>query len=201
MFIKILDRNKEQIELVSLIDMIFILLVFFLVTSFVIKLNLQERSLYVPTPKNVLGRAQLLIQFVDENRIFWLDEEASTVVESIEENYGYLNDASLRDRILSNLTSNNIISLNQMDSKINHLISAANQDPFTNYFILIRCPNELPYFHVIDVIEKLSSTKYRNIKYGCVGGTFDDIRYCKRIYDVVEKDSKGNRRKNLRIDF
>ncbi len=201
MFIKISDRNKEKIELVSLIDMIFILLVFFLVTSFVIKLNLQERSLYVPTPKNVLGRAQLLIQFVDENRIFWLDEEASTVVESIEENYGYLNDASLRDRILSNLTSNNIISLNQMDSKINHLISAANQDPFTNYFILIRCPNELPYFHVIDVIEKLSSTKYRNIKYGCVGGTFDDIRYCKRIYDVVEKDSKGNRRKNLRIDF
>jgi biopolymer transport protein ExbD len=201
MFIKISDRNKEKIELVSLIDMIFILLVFFLVTSFVIKLNLQERSLYVPTPKNVLGRAQLLIQFVDENRIFWLDEEASTVVESIEENYGYLSDASLRDRILSNLTSNNIISLNQMDSKINHLISAANQDPFTNYFILIRCPNELPYFHVIDVIEKLSSTKYRNIKYGCVGGTFDDIRYCKRIYDVVEKDSKGNRRKNLRIDF
>jgi biopolymer transport protein ExbD len=201
MFIKIAERGKEKIELVSLIDMIFILLVFFLVTSFVIKLSLQERSLYIPTPKNVLGRAQLLIQFVDENRIFWLDEEASTIVESIEENYGYLSDSNLRDRILSDLMSNNVISLDQMDSKINRLIGLANQDPFTNYFILIRCPNELPYFYVVDVIERISNTQYRNIKYGCVGGTFNDIRFCRRIYNVIEKDSKGNRRKNLRIDF
>lgn len=201
MFIKISERGKDKIELVSLIDMIFILLVFFLVTSFVIKLNLQERSLYIPTPKNVLGRAQLLIQFIDENRIFWLDEEASTVVESNEKDYGYLSDANLRDRILSDLMSNNVISLDQMDSKINRLIDLANQDPFTNYFILIRCPNDLPYFYVVSVIERISSTQYRNIKYGCVGGTLDDIRFCKRIYNVVEKDTKGNRRKNLRIDF
>jgi biopolymer transport protein ExbD len=201
MFNKILNRQRERIELVSLVDMIFILLVFFLVTSFVVKMNLRERSLYLPTPKNDLGRAQLLIQFVDENRIFWLDDEASTIVASAEENYGYLSDEGLRDRILSDLLSNNVISLDQMESKISRLISSANQDPFTNYFILIRCPNELPYFHVVNVIEKVSSTQYRNIKYGCVGGTFDDIRYCKRIYSVVEKDPKGNRRKNLRIDF
>jgi biopolymer transport protein ExbD len=201
MFIKLKNRHKEKIELVSLIDMIFILLVFFLVTSFVIKMNLQERSLYVPTPKNVLGRAQYLIQFIDESRIFWLDEEASSVVANVEENYGYLSDVALRDRIISELISENRISIDQLGQKIDLLIRSANQDPFTNYFILIRCPNDLPYYHVIHVIEKLSNTQYRNIKYGAVGGTFDDIRFCKRIYNVVEKDSKGRRRKNLRIDF
>lgn len=201
MFIKIKNRHKEKIELVSLIDMIFILLVFFLMTSFVIKMNLQERSLYVPTPKNVLGRTQFLVQFVNEDQVFWLDEQASAVVTTIEENYGYLDDASIRDMILSQILSKNIISMDQLDGKIEHLVSSANQDPFTNYFILIRCPNDLPYYHVVNVIERISNTQYRNIKYGCVGGTLDDIRNCKRIYSVVEKDTKGKRRKNLRIDF
>ena len=77
----------------------------------------------------------------------------------------------------------------------------AAQDPFARFFVLIRCPNDIPYFRVIDVITKLSDTPYRNIRYGCVGGTLTQIRQCQRIYTVVEEDAQGNRRKNIQIDL
>lgn len=194
-------RHKERVELVSLIDMIFILLVFFLMTSFVIRMPMQERSMYVPTPDNALGRAQMLIQFVDEDRVFWMDESASTVVEEIEDNFGYLSPASLRNRILTELIARNTIFLDELDERLERLRNRADGDPFTRFFMLIRCPNEIHYFRVIDVIAKISETKYRNIKYGCVGGTLDEIRTCRRIYTVVERDPGGGRRKNIQIDF
>ena len=193
--------QKTRVELVSLIDMIFILLVFFLVTSFVNRAPLQERRMYVPSPENVLGRAQIVIQFVDEDRAFWLDESASSVVEDIEERFGYLSPPRLRTRILSELISRNIISTGQLAGKLEQLRERANQDPFARFFVLIRCPNEIPYFRVIDVIAKISDTSYRNIKYGCVGGTLEQMQRCRRIYTVVETDEQGRRRKNIRIDF
>jgi biopolymer transport protein ExbD len=199
--LKIKRKPKERIELISLIDMIFILLVFFLVTSFVIRMPLQERNLYLPTPENRVGRAQIVIQFIDENRIFWLDEDAAAVAEEIEQNYGYLSPARLRDRVLTELIARNTISFRRLEEKLNQLRERANQDPFSRFFVLIRCPNELPYFEVVDVIGKISETTYQNIKYGCVGGTLDQIQSCRRIYTVVETDTNGQRRKNIRIDF
>ena len=201
MALKIKRKPKERIELISLIDMIFILLVFFLVTSFVIRMPLQERNLYLPTPENRVGRAQIVIQFIDENRIFWLDEDAAAVAEEIEQNYGYLSPARLRDRVLTELIARNTISFRRLEEKLNQLRERANQDPFSRFFVLIRCPNELPYFEVVDVIGKISETTYQNIKYGCVGGTLDQIQSCRRIYTVVETDTNGQRRKNIRIDF
>lgn len=194
-------RQKERIELISMVDMIFILLVFFLVNNFVIKIPLQERSLYIPTPKNELGRAQIVIQFVEDGQIFWMDENVSEFVNQLEENYGYLSEDRLRRRILSELLSRNIISPAELDEKLESLVERANSDPYINYFILIRCPNELPYYRIVNVITKISDTTYRNVKYGCVGGTLKDIQDCKRISTVVERDAKGRRRKNIRIDF
>lgn len=201
MALKIKRKPKERIELVSLIDMIFILLVFFLVTSFVIRMPLQERNLYLPTPENMVGRAQIVIQFIDENRVFWLDEDAASVAEEIEQNYGYLSPARLRDRVLTELIVRNTIPFSQLEEKLDQLRERANQDPFSRFFALIRCPNEIPYLQVVDVIGKISQTTYQNIKYGCVGGTLDQIQSCRRIYTVVETDANGKRRKNIRIDF
>ncbi len=194
-------RPKEHIELISFFDIFFILFVFFLVTSFVVRMPLQERILYIPTPENTLGRAQIVVQFIDEANVFWLDEEVSSLVTEIEENYGYLSDARLRDRIFDALFNQNVLTLQELDTKLSQLRLRANQNPDLEYFLLVRCPNEIPYFHVLDVITAISETSFRNIKYGCVGGTFDEIRRCRRIYSVVEIDAEGNRRKNIRIDF
>jgi biopolymer transport protein ExbD len=194
-------KPKESFELVSLIDMIFILLVFFLVTNFVIKMPLQERSLYIPTPKSETGRAQIVIQFIDGNRIFWLDDTVSGLVSEIEENYGYLSPQRLRTRIVSELIRRNTISSGELNSKLDALRKRADEDPYVSYFILIRCPNDLPFARMIDIIAKISDTAYRNIKYGCVGGELEDIRQCKRITTVSELDDKGFQRQNIRIDF
>jgi len=201
MAFKVKRRQKERVELVSLMDMIFILLVFFLVTSFVIRRPLQERRMYVPAPENIVGRAQIVIQFIGEDQVFWLDESVSSVVEEIEETLGYLSPVRLRARILSELISQNTLSYPELEGKLQQLRERANQDPYARFFVLIRCPNEIPYFRVIDVIAKISDTSYRNIKYGCVGGTLRQIQQCRRIYTVVERDEEGRRRKNIRIDF
>lgn len=193
--------SQGRLELVSLIDMIFILLVFFLVTSFVIRTPFQERALNVPTPENTLGRAQIVVQIIDEDRAFWLDEEASSLVEEIESQYGYLSQENLTKRIVSELIEENTVSYARLDEKLNALREDANQNPFSKYFVLVRCPNEVPYFQVVEVIAKVSNTTFRNVKYGCVGGTIDEIRSCRRISTVVERDEGGNRRKNIRIDF
>ncbi len=197
-------RNRERkrtIELVSFMDMIFILLVFFLVTSFVIRTSYQERSLYVPTPKNTLGRAQILIQLIGNDRVFWMDESASDLVSKIEENYGYLSPVHLRNKILSELIKQNSFSFNKLGEKLENLRTRAEKNPSAKFFVLIRSPNDMPYFRIVDIIAKLSNTKYRNINYGCVGGTIAQIKKCKRIYIVAEKDSNGKKRKNIRIDF
>ena len=140
------DISQGKIELVSLIDMIFILLVFFLVTSFVIRTPFQERALNIPIPENVLGRAQIVIQIIDSDRVFWLDEEASSVVDEVEREYGYLSSENLTRRIVSVLIDRNSISYDALNEKIDALREKANGDPFSKYFVLVRCPNEIPYF-------------------------------------------------------
>ena len=130
---------KERIELVSLIDMVFILLVFFLVTSFAIRLPLQERSLSIPTPDNRLGRAQIMIQFIDENRVFWLDEDATELVGEIEDSLGYLSQDRLKSRIISGLIRRNTISVERLDEELEHLRERAEQDTFARYFVMVRC--------------------------------------------------------------
>ena len=201
MSFKRIKKPKQSIELVSLIDMIFILLVFFLVTSFVIRMPLQERGLFLPTPKNTLGRAQIVLQMIDEEQAFWLDESVSSIVESVEQNYGYLSQERLKSIIFEQLIDDCTHNEEDILSKLYDLRDKADARPREKYFVLIRCPNEIPYYRVLDFIAILSDSKYRNIKYGCTAGTLDQIQNCKRIYTVVERDQNGKRRKNLRIDF
>lgn len=201
MAFKIKKRQKQKVELISLIDMIFILLVFFLLTSFVIRISFEERGLYVPIPENTVGRAQIMIQFIDEKHVFWLDEDGASIVEEIEENFGYLSSSRLRDRIITELINRNVIPSNQLETRFDQLCTRANENPHTKFFILIRCPNELPYYRAVEVIARISDTAYRNIKYGCVGGTLEQIRQCKNVSTVVERDEEGRSRKNIRIDF
>ena len=117
--------------------MFFILFVFFLVTSFVARMPLQERTLFIPTPENTLGRAQIVVQFIDEARVFWMDESVSSLVTEIEENYGYLSDSRLRDRIFDELYTQNVLTLQGLDAKLSELQLRANQNPDLEYFLLI----------------------------------------------------------------
>lgn len=194
-------RHKDQIELVSLIDMIFILLVFFLVTSYVIRMPMKEHTLYIPTPENALGRAQIMVQLIDPSSVLWLDESASGIVETIEDEYGYLAPARLRRRIIETLISENTITYAELNTRISRLKTRAESDPHQRFFLMVRSPDSMPYFRIVEIVSQLADSRYRNIKYGCVGGTLNEIRNARRVTTVYERDSEGRRRKNIRFDF
>jgi biopolymer transport protein ExbD len=194
-------RHKKEIDLVSLIDMIFILLVFFLVTSFSIRQPNEERTLFVPTPENQTGRAQIMIQLIDQSTALWLDESASGFVESIENEYGYLSPDRLRQRIIDALVSQNTISSSELAARIAQLKERAASDPHQRFYLMIRSPDAMPYFRIVEIVSQLSDSQYRNIKYGCVGGTFQEIQNCRRVTTVYERDTEGRRRKNIQFDF
>ena len=166
-------KIKESIELVSLIDMIFILLIFFLVSSYVIQTPSQERGLFLPTPKNEPGTAQILIQIIDSNSIFWLDKSDYTFIRN-----SILSGLSTKD-IVSRLYNRNSMSIQDLDSKISNLKNMVVQDPEEHYFCLIRSPNDLACGVVMDVISKIAGQS--NIEYGCVGGAVNDILNCNTI--------------------
>lgn len=195
------DNTKGKVELVSLIDMIFILLVFFLVTSFVIHMPLQERKLSIPTPKNELGRAQIVIQFINEDQVLWLDPSSADYVEQLENEYGYLGLKDLNRTILNQLIDRYTISAGYLSRKIQELKARAVQMPTENHFVLIRCPNHLPYYRVIQTIAALADPEIGNISYGCIGGNIQQIRECKRISTVKQTDARGKLQKNILIDF
>jgi len=198
---KNIKRTKEKVELISLIDMLFILLVFFLVTSFVIRLPLQERSISIPTPENRPGRAQIVIQLIDGNTVFWLDETASAEVRNIENRMGYMSRSRLNTYIVGKLVQKYTIPYQEFTEKLGNLVHTADKNPDHQYFVMIRSPDALPYVHVVNVISRLTKTSYNNINFGCVGGSLKDIRDCNSIRTVTEVDSYGNRRNNIQIDF
>jgi len=203
------NSNKRKMQLVSLIDMVFILLVFFLVTIFIVREPREEMRLAVPTPENKPGRAQILIQLLPSDEFFMIDESAMPVVESVfrdvENRFGYLSVQNLQQKkkevVFRTLTERFTYPAEQLSHKIQQLLNKANRSPNEKYFVLIRCPDEVPYARVIEVIEKLSQAQYNNVIYGCVGGSLEEIRNCKQIRIVTEIDEKGIKRDNLWITF
>lgn len=188
-------------ELVSFIDMIFILLVFFLLTNFSVSTSMEEKELFIPTPKNVLGRSQIVLQMIDRSRVLWLDDKASQIVSDVEDQVGYFSSERLNEAIMAALVENSTILREQLPAQLQSLVRQADQNPQAVYFVLLRVPNEMPYYLVVDVISTLSTAQYQNIRYGCVAGTLDELKQAREIKTVLVEDKQGNRKKNLRIDF
>jgi len=202
------ENSFRKVQLVSLIDMIFILLVFFMVTVTVVRLTIKEQKLPVPTPISERGRAQIVIQLLNNGNFLWLDDHAtaqiSKVMDTIEKNYSYLSPSELNrkktEEALSILLKKNIFRKDQMEGKLKHLLKIADSDPSSHYFVLLRSPDEIPYYEIINIMQKLNSAKYQNVLYGCVGGRLDDIKNSQNVKVVIEKDKNGRRRENLQID-
>lgn len=169
--------RRENVELVSLIDMIFILLVFFLVTSFAIKMPLQERSLMVPTPENKPGRAQIFIQIIDETKLVWFDETANRDVEAWDRELFYLLPDQKNREIIKRLIQKNSMETGDFQLKLNHFIETARLNRNRTYFIVIRCPGHVPYVMVMKILSSLSQAD--NIEYGCLGGDVQDLMNAK----------------------
>ena len=172
-----LTQNSRKIELVSLIDLIFILLIFFIITSIMIKLTKGESKLYIPTPVNEPGEAQILIQILDENNYMWMDYTAIDTLLKYSFQLPDPNDNRLKvDLLVSKLT----VARETLYEQIEKLKEDSNFIQNREYFVLIRSPDYLPYHHATGIIERLSDNP--NFEYGCVSGTIDEIRNSSNIY-------------------
>ena len=190
------ERRKPQLH--SLVDMSFILLLFFLITSMIAQLTRTEQKMSIPTPKNERGRAQILVQFISEDEVLYLDESASAVAKRIFTDYAYESLSTQINRVINEFMSTFTPDRAELFDRLDQLKAAAQKNPRANYFVVIRCPDDLPYFHVIDVMQAISGLP--NIQCGCVGGTINDIRNAQNIR-VIEKTVDRGSQLNLIIDF
>jgi len=205
------ESEKRKLQLISLMDVVFILLLFFLVSVFFASMPNEERKLPVPTPKNEPGYAQVLIQLIDDKKFFYVDPLITKdLVKKITEidRMTYLSPAERLKRKKELLlrtctftyTDPKMPNVNRLRVKINQLIDLANKSPQARYFVMIRCPDNLEYASVIQIIQQLSKAKYGNIQYGLVGGTIDDIRKSRSIEKKIVQEEAG-RRRNVVITF
>ncbi len=78
--------GSKEVPLVSFMDMIFNLLLFFLVTSYIATNSKVEKRFVFPTPKYEIGTAEVFIQWIDEQSVFWIDQNEN--LESAEDMIG-----------------------------------------------------------------------------------------------------------------
>ncbi|GBD93595.1 biopolymer transport protein ExbD/TolR [bacterium BMS3Abin05] len=209
MAFRTVEDGHKKVQLISLIDMIFILLVFFMVTVTVVRLTIKEQKLPVPTPVSEPGRAQIVIQLLDNGNFLWIDDRATSLIskkmESVEKKFSYLSPSELNKKktreALKVLINRNIYRGEQLDNQLSKLVKKSDSDPSSQYFVMLRSPDKIPYYKIIHIIQKLSDAKYQNILYGCVGGSIEDIKKSKNVKVIIERDKNGRRRENLQINF
>jgi len=171
MAFKKISHVNRKVQMVSLIDLIFILLIFFIITSIMIKLSKGEAKLYVPTPKNEPGEAQIFIQIIDEDKYLWIDH---TVIDTLNA-YSYkMPDPVSTQYKVNVLLEKMVVSETGLQQKIERLKRQLQRQPNEDYFILIRCPEDKPYYVATNIIEQLVDTP--QLEYGCVAGSVDDLK-------------------------
>lgn len=171
-----LSHGNRKIQLVSLIDLIFILLIFFIMTSVLIKITRGEAKLYIPTPKSEPGEAQVLIQILDRDKYLWIDH---TAVDTLYRYRSELPDANDSKTKVDLLLSKMVVDVAGLKDRLQGLESFSSGRLHKEYFILIRCPDDLPFYYAIEIVEMLVHNP--NLEYGCVSGTISDIKESKNF--------------------
>ncbi len=171
-----LHHENRRVPLYSLIDLVFILLIFFIITSIMIRTTRGEAKLYIPTPKNEPGEAQILIQIIDDKTCLWLDHTAIDTLRRHSYMIPRADDLGAKvDLLLRKMTLDNAA----LSLRLSRLKESIAESVKKEYFVLIRCPEYLPYVAATRIIEKLVDNPY--IEYGCVSGSLQDIRSSKSI--------------------
>ena len=189
--------GSKEVQLVSFMDMIFNLLLFFLVASYIAANSKVEKRFVFPTPKNELGTAEVFIQWIDERTVFWIDQDASVEVQRVLNEYSYLAPGEQSRTVVGIFQERSRLDAVGLIKRLQSFVQTADSNPGKKYFVLLRCPNQIPYSVVLDAVARLAEARYSNVEYGTAGGTLDQLQL-----NVLEStDAEGNLRKIIRIDF
>ncbi len=176
--------EQRKLQLVSLIDLIFILLIFFIISSILIRLSEGEARLYLPTPKNEPGEAQILIQILDRDNYIWLDH---TAIDTLYHYSATSKKALATQSKMAVLIDKMRVTRAGLIERIEQLKQEGRLNPARDYFVLVRCPHDKPYYYATDIIEDFADLP--NFEYGCVAGTVRDLAQSDDVYiegNVIE---------------
>jgi biopolymer transport protein ExbD len=164
--------QKKELSLVSFMDMIFILLIFYLVTCISASLGKEEKKIVLPTPKNEAGRADVLIQWVGNDKIIWIEKSMAAELRTMRYGIYETNDPDEIDRILiQRIVQRHSMNLQQAIRFMDTESRAFNQG--SRNFIVVRCPDTVPYS---DVMQMISALHDKGVRYGCIGGDVDALK-------------------------
>ena len=181
--------------LIGLIDVIFLLLIFFLVTKVVTELGKMEQKVLVGVPKNEPGYAQILIQVVDPDSYIWLDYKAFEPIYKSIRRPDQLSPQTRTKKFREGLSQLKPISFEEIKAKITNKLDSINKEneravgkssrnpQIAKYYFLIRCPDRYPYGVVVDLLRLVEENRGNMgaINYGTTGGDFDDIAEARSI--------------------
>ena len=127
--------------LFPLMDMFFILLLFFLVTAGIEQQEQADPGVFYAIPVETTGKVQVLIQMIDRDSILWLD---NTCFYS-----GWKDDFDQRNR-----TS---ISPSDLRKKVKRYLEEMGSCVGKEILAIIRCPRDLVYGDVLRLEQNLQS--------------------------------------------
>lgn len=168
---------REKYGLTPLIDMVFLLLIFFLVTSYVGTGVISEQTLLVPTPIQKEGVMNILIQLyktkTGDLRAYYIDSSINEVYRRIDAGSDYRFNFVTKDptikakRVFQVIEWDYDLSINALKKRLKELESSK-----TSLFIGVRCPYDVPYFEAIEVTSDIPVRSRFGwpIRYGFIEG-------------------------------
>ena len=159
--------RHRKITLIPLMDIAFILLIFFLLNMFTLSGNQQETQLktLIPKKSGSLQGMQAVIQIIDRKKAYWWDSDLVRVIDQ-----GYKGPYS---RLLKN--KKYLMSLNECQRKLVSLIKKANNTPFRQYRILVRSPEKLPIEIPLKFLELAQLNRLGNVLLYILPGNLSEI--------------------------
>ena len=75
--------------------------------------------------------------------------------------------------ILRRLVHKNSLEMTDFNDKLGSFVRTAKENRNRTYFIVIRCPDRVPYTLVMQILSTLSQAD--NVEYGCLGGDLQEL--------------------------
>ena len=155
---------RRKLMLFPLMDMFFILLLYFLVTSGISRTS-GVKKMPTAVPVEGIGEAQILLQVVDADSVFWLDNTSFH-----DRNWQGDNPASY------------VIPVSKVafEQKLDRIYSTYGQCLRRDMLAVIRCPNNLMYADILALQDSLSAAfkvvmRDFTLEYSVLEGEFKSV--------------------------
>jgi len=146
-------HQKRRLMLFPLMDVFFILLIFYLFVE-----QFQPMAAFVDVPKKTgIGQVNAVVQVLDENRYVWID---STCLNSFAAGERSLTPERKAD-FLNGLSK----EMTDFRSDLLTLDSTLKAQQLTSYSLLLRCPGQLPYAVVSNMVERIDEVELAQSQY------------------------------------